>query len=145
MFIDLPAAVLLLTPVFLPLAQSISMDLPAAEIMMNEPCYRSHAAGRHNAIITSALAKGQVVNGARLGPFYLVAFLVLRWFPSALIRFILSGMFATTSAETLSTGALPIRYALRIGSQRARLHKATRLGRCSGRVRPRIVKPEDPA
>ncbi|MCW0038346.1 TRAP transporter large permease subunit, partial [Acinetobacter baumannii] len=34
MFIDLPAAVLLLTPVFVPLAQSIGMDMTQLGIMM---------------------------------------------------------------------------------------------------------------
>ncbi|MDH0737114.1 TRAP transporter large permease [Achromobacter spanius] len=80
MFIDLPAAVLLLTPVFLPLAQSIGMDLTQLGIMM----VVNLAIGLYTPpvgttlFITSALAKVKVGQTVReLGPFYLVAFLVL--------------------------------------------------------------------
>lgn len=80
MFIDLPAAVLLLTPVFLPLAQSIGMDLTQLGIMM----VVNLAIGLYTPpvgttlFITSPLAKVKVGQTVReLGPFYLVAFLVL--------------------------------------------------------------------
>jgi TRAP-type transport system large permease protein len=80
MFIDLPAAVLLLTPVFVPLAQAIGMDLTQLGIMMTV----NLAIGLYTPpvgttlFITSALAKVKVGQTVReLGPFYLVAFLVL--------------------------------------------------------------------
>jgi tripartite ATP-independent transporter DctM subunit len=80
MFIDLPAAVLLLTPVFLPLAQSIGMDLTQLGIMM----VVNLAIGLYTPpvgttlFITSAVAKVKVGQTVReLGPFYLVAFGVL--------------------------------------------------------------------
>ena len=80
MFIDLPAAVLLLTPVFVPLAQSIGMDLTQLGIMM----VVNLAIGLYTPpvgttlFITSALAKVKVGQTVReLGPFYLVAFAVL--------------------------------------------------------------------
>ena len=80
MFIDLPAAVLLLTPVFVPLANAIGMDLVQLGIMMTV----NLAIGLYTPpvgttlFITSAVAKvkvGQTVK--ELGPFYLVAFGVL--------------------------------------------------------------------
>ena len=80
MFIDLPAAVLLLTPVFVPLAQSIGMDMTQLGIMM----VVNLAIGLYTPpvgttlFITSALAKVKVGQTVReLGPFYVVAFLVL--------------------------------------------------------------------
>jgi TRAP-type transport system large permease protein len=80
MFIDLPAAVLLLTPVFVPLANAIGMDLTQLGIMMTV----NLAIGLYTPpvgttlFITSALAKVKVGQTVReLGPFYLVAFLVL--------------------------------------------------------------------
>ena len=80
MFIDLPAAVLLLTPVFVPLAQSIGMDLTQLGIVMTI----NLAIGLYTPpvgttlFITSALAKVKVGQTVReLGPFYLVAFLIL--------------------------------------------------------------------
>jgi tripartite ATP-independent transporter DctM subunit len=92
MFIDLPAAVLLLTPVFLPLAQSIGMDPVQLGIMM----VVNLAVGLYTPpvgttlFITSALAKvkvGQTVH--ELGPFYFVAFLVLAlvsYVPASILR-----------------------------------------------------------
>lgn len=80
MFIDLPAAVLLLTPVFLPLAQSIGMDPVQLGLMM----VVNLAIGLYTPpvgttlFITSSLAKvkvGQTVKA--MGPFYMVAFGVL--------------------------------------------------------------------
>lgn len=80
MFIDLPAAVLLLAPVFVPLAQSIGMDMTQLGVMM----VVNLAIGLYTPpvgttlFITSALAKvkvGQTV--PELAPFYLVAFAVL--------------------------------------------------------------------
>lgn len=80
MFIDLPAAVLLLTPVFLPLAQAIGMDTVQLGIMM----VVNLAIGLYTPpvgttlFITSALAKVKVGQTVRaMGPFYLVAFGVL--------------------------------------------------------------------
>lgn len=80
MFIDLPAAVLLLTPVFVPLANSIGMDLTQLGIMMTV----NLAIGLYTPpvgttlFITSALAKVKVGQTVReLGPFYFVAFLIL--------------------------------------------------------------------
>lgn len=80
MFIDLPAAVLLLTPVFVPLANAIGMDLVQLGIMMTV----NLAIGLYTPpvgttlFITSAVAKVKVGETVReLGPFYFVAFLVL--------------------------------------------------------------------
>lgn len=80
MFIDLPAAVLLLTPVFVPLANAIGMDLVQLGIMMTV----NLAVGLYSPpvgttlFITSAVAKVKVGETVReLGPFYLVAFGVL--------------------------------------------------------------------
>lgn len=92
MFIDLPAAVLLLTPVFVPLAQSIGMDVVQLGIMM----VVNLAVGLYTPpvgttlFITSALAKVKVGQTVReLGPFYLVAFLVLAlvsYVPASILR-----------------------------------------------------------
>ncbi len=80
MFIDLPAAVLLLTPVFVPLANAIGMDLVQLGIMMTV----NLAIGLYTPpvgttlFITSSLARVKVGQTVReLGPFYLVAFGVL--------------------------------------------------------------------
>lgn len=80
MFIDLPAAVLLLTPVFMPLAQSMGMDPVQLGIMM----VVNLAIGLYTPpvgttlFITSSLAKVKVGQTVRaMGPFYLVAFGVL--------------------------------------------------------------------
>ena len=92
MFIDLPAAVLLLTPVFVPLANSIGMDLTQLGIMMTV----NLAIGLYTPpvgttlFITSSLAKVKVGETVReLGPFYAVAFLVLflvSYFPGAILK-----------------------------------------------------------
>ena len=92
MFIDLPAAVLLLTPVFLPMAQSIGMEPVQLGIMM----VVNLAIGLYTPpvgttlFITSALARVKVGQTVReLGPFYLVAFLVLglvSYVPAAILR-----------------------------------------------------------
>lgn len=80
MFIDLPAAILLLTPIFVPLAMSIGMDLTQLGIMMTV----NLAIGLYTPpvgttlFITSSLAKVKVGETVKeLGPFYFVAFLVL--------------------------------------------------------------------
>lgn len=80
MFIDLPAAVLLLTPVFVPLAQSIGMDMTQLGIMM----VVNLALGLYTPpvgttlFITSSLAKVKVGQTVReLIPFYVVALTVL--------------------------------------------------------------------
>lgn len=80
MFIDLPAAVLLLTPVFLPLAHSIGMDTVQLGIMM----VVNLAIGLYTPpvgttlFITSSLAKVKVGQTVRaMVPFYVVAFGVL--------------------------------------------------------------------
>jgi tripartite ATP-independent transporter DctM subunit len=92
MFIDLPAAVLLLTPVFVPLANAIGMDLTQLGIMMTV----NLAIGLYTPpvgttlFITSALAKVKVGQTVReLGPFYLVAFGVLAlvsYVPAAILK-----------------------------------------------------------
>lgn len=92
MFLDLPAAVLLLTPVFLPLAQSIGMDPIQLGIMM----VLNLAIGLYTPpvgttlFITSALARVKVGETVRaMGPFYLVAFLVLAlisYVPASILR-----------------------------------------------------------
>lgn len=92
MFIDLPAAILLLTPVFVPLAQSIGMDMTQLGIMM----VVNLAIGLYTPpvgttlFITSALAKVKVGDTVReLGPFYLVAFGVLAlvsYVPASIVR-----------------------------------------------------------
>lgn len=80
MFIDLPAAILLLTPVFVPMANAIGMDMTQLGVMM----VVNLAIGLYTPpvgttlFITSALAKVKVGQTVReLGPFYLVAFAVL--------------------------------------------------------------------
>jgi tripartite ATP-independent transporter DctM subunit len=92
MFIDLPAAVLLLTPVFVPLANSIGMDLVQLGIMMTV----NLAIGLYTPpvgttlFITSSLAKVKVGETVReLGPFYAVAFLVLlvvSYIPASILK-----------------------------------------------------------
>jgi tripartite ATP-independent transporter DctM subunit len=92
MFIDLPAAVLLLTPVFVPLANAIGMDLTQLGIMMTV----NLAIGLYTPpvgttlFITSAVAKVKVGETVReLGPFYLVAFAVLllvSYFPAVIFK-----------------------------------------------------------
>jgi tripartite ATP-independent transporter DctM subunit len=92
MFIDLPAAVLLLTPVFVPLAKSIGMDLTQLGIMMTV----NLAIGLYTPpvgttlFITSSLAKVKVGETVReLGPFYLVALSVLllvSYVPAAILK-----------------------------------------------------------
>jgi TRAP-type transport system large permease protein len=92
MFIDLPAAVLLLTPVFLPLSVSIGMDPVQLGIMMTV----NLAIGLYTPpvgttlFITSSLAKVKVGETVReLMPFYFVALLVLglvSYVPASIIR-----------------------------------------------------------
>jgi tripartite ATP-independent transporter DctM subunit len=92
MFIDLPAAVLLLTPVFVPLAEAIGLDLTQLGIMM----VVNLAIGLYTPpvgttlFITSALAQVKVGQTVReLGPFYLVAFGVLAlvsYVPASILR-----------------------------------------------------------
>lgn len=92
MFIDLPAAVLLLAPVFLPLAISVGMDPVQLGIMM----VVNLAIGLYTPpvgttlFITSALAKVKVGETVRaMMPFYLVAFAVLAivsYVPASILR-----------------------------------------------------------
>lgn len=92
MFIDLPAAVLLLTPVFVPLATSIGMDPIQLGIMMTV----NLAIGLYTPpvgttlFITSSIAGVKVGETVReLGPFYLVAFAVLAlvsYVPAVILR-----------------------------------------------------------
>ncbi|MDA8456835.1 TRAP transporter large permease subunit [Acidovorax sp. GBBC 3334] len=92
MFIDLPAAVLLLTPVFVPLAQSIGMDMTQLGIMM----VVNLALGLYTPpvgttlFITSSLAKVKVGQTVReLIPFYVVALAVLMlvsYVPASILR-----------------------------------------------------------
>ena len=92
MFIDLPAAVLLLTPVFLPLAQAIGMDTVQLGIMM----VVNLAIGLYTPpvgttlFIASSLAKVKVGQTVRaMGPFYLVAFgvlLLVSYVPAVILK-----------------------------------------------------------
>lgn len=92
MFIDLPAAVLLLTPVFLPLAQSVGMDPVQLGIMM----VVNLAIGLYTPpvgttlFITSSLARVKVGHTVRaMGPFYVVAFgvlLLVSYVPAVILR-----------------------------------------------------------
>jgi len=92
MFIDLPAAVLLLTPVFLPLAQSIGMDPVQLGIMMTV----NLAIGLYTPpvgttlFITSSVAKVKVGQTVReLLPFYAVAFailMVVSYVPASILK-----------------------------------------------------------
>jgi tripartite ATP-independent transporter DctM subunit len=92
MFIDLPAAVLLLTPVFLPLAQSIGMDTVQLGIMM----VVNLAIGLYTPpvgttlFIASSLAKVKVGETVRaMGPFYVVAFgvlLLVSYVPAVILK-----------------------------------------------------------
>lgn len=92
MFIDLPAAVLLLTPVFVPLANAIGMDMVQLGIMMTV----NLAIGLYTPpvgttlFITSSLAKVKVGETVReLVPFYLVAFailMVVSYVPASILR-----------------------------------------------------------
>ncbi|CAM5781315.1 TRAP transporter large permease [Rhizobacter fulvus] len=92
MFIDLPAAVLLLTPVFLPMAHTIGMDPIQLGLMM----VVNLAIGLYTPpvgttlFITSALARVKVGDTVReMWPFYLVAFGVLAivsYVPASILR-----------------------------------------------------------
>jgi tripartite ATP-independent transporter DctM subunit len=92
MFIDLPAAVLLLTPVFVPLALSVGMDPIQLGVMMTV----NLAIGLYTPpvgttlFITSAIAKVKVGETVReLLPFYAVVFLVLAlvsYVPASILR-----------------------------------------------------------
>jgi tripartite ATP-independent transporter DctM subunit len=92
MFIDLPAAVLLLTPVFLPLAHSIGMDPVQLGIMM----VVNLAIGLYTPpvgttlFITSSLARVKVGQTVRaMGPFYLVALgvlLLVSYIPAVILK-----------------------------------------------------------
>lgn len=92
MFIDLPAAVLLLTPVFLPLAQAIGMDTVQLGIMM----VVNLAIGLYTPpvgttlFIASSLAKVKVGETVRaMVPFYVVAFgvlLLVSYVPAVILR-----------------------------------------------------------
>jgi len=83
MFIDLPAAVLLLTPMFVPLASAVGMDVVQLGIMMivNLSIGLYHPPIGTTLFITSSIAKvriGDVVY--ELVPFYAVAFALLLGF-----------------------------------------------------------------
>lgn len=92
MFIDLPAAVLLLTPVFLPLAQAVGMDPIQLGIMM----VVNLAIGLYTPpvgttlFIASSLARVKVGETVReLWPFYIVALTVLgivSYVPASILR-----------------------------------------------------------
>jgi TRAP-type transport system large permease protein len=77
MFIDLPAAVLLLTPMFVPLAQAVGMDPVQLGIMMivNLSIGLYHPPVGTTLFITSSIAKVRMGDVVReLIPFYIVAF-----------------------------------------------------------------------
>ena len=80
MFIDLPAAVLLLTPMFVPLASAVGMDTVQLGIMMivNLSIGLYHPPIGTTLFITSSIAKVQIGEMVReLSPFYVVALVVL--------------------------------------------------------------------
>jgi TRAP-type transport system large permease protein len=77
MFIDLPAAVLLLTPMFIPLAQAVGMEPVQLGIMMivNLSIGLYHPPVGTTLFITSSIAKVRMGDAVReLIPFYFVAF-----------------------------------------------------------------------
>jgi TRAP-type C4-dicarboxylate transport system permease large subunit len=83
MFIDLPAAVLLLTPMFVPLAAAVGMDTVQLGIMMivNLSIGLYHPPIGTTLFITASIAKvriGDVVK--ELIPFYVVAIALLLGF-----------------------------------------------------------------
>ena len=92
MFIDLPAAVLLLTPMFVPLAAAVGMDTIQLGIMMivNLSIGLYHPPIGTTLFITSSIAKVKVGETVRaMGPFYLVAFAVLAlisYVPATVLR-----------------------------------------------------------
>jgi tripartite ATP-independent transporter DctM subunit len=80
MFIDLPAAILLLTPLFLPLATSYGIDLVQLGVMM----VVNLAIGLYTPPVGTTLFIGSMLSKSSIGqtvkellPFYAVAFLVL--------------------------------------------------------------------
>ena len=81
MFIDLPAAILLLAPLFVPLATSYGIDLvQLAHLSGGQPSnWPLHAASRKNILFI-----GSMISGASIGrtvkellPFYIVGLIVL--------------------------------------------------------------------
>jgi TRAP-type C4-dicarboxylate transport system permease large subunit len=83
MFIDLPAAILLLAPIFVPLAQEIGLDLLQLGIIM----VLNLALGLYTPpvgttlFISNSIARVSMVQAAReLWPFYLAALTVLLLF-----------------------------------------------------------------
>ncbi|MBK9081323.1 MAG: TRAP transporter large permease subunit [Rhizobiales bacterium] len=83
MFIDLPAAILLLGPIFVPLAQAIGLDLTQLGVMM----VLNLAVGLYTPpvgttlFISSSIAQTSIVRTTReLWPFYIVALLILLLF-----------------------------------------------------------------
>ena len=93
MFIDLPAAVLLLTPVFVPLANSIGMDLTQLGIMMTV----NLAIGLYTPPVGTTLFISSPIAGSTMSettralwPFFFVAIallLAISYIPALTIRF----------------------------------------------------------
>jgi tripartite ATP-independent transporter DctM subunit len=92
MFMDLPAAVLLLAPIFVPLAQSVGMDTVQLGVMM----VVNLAIGLYTPPVGTTLFITSSVAGVKIGatvreliPFYAVAVLILglvSYFPAFILR-----------------------------------------------------------
>jgi TRAP-type transport system large permease protein len=92
MFMDLPAAVLLLAPIFVPLAQSVGMDPVQLGVMM----VVNLAMGLYTPPVGTTLFITSSVAGVKIGqtvreliPFYLVALLILAivsYVPASILR-----------------------------------------------------------
>ena len=93
MFIDLPAAMLLLAPLFVPLAKSYGIDLVQLGIVM----VVNLAIGLYTPPVGTTLFIGSMLSGARIGqtvkellPFYVIGLLVLAlmsYVPALTLRF----------------------------------------------------------
>jgi TRAP-type transport system large permease protein len=93
MFIDLPAAILLLAPLFIPLATSYGIDLVQLGVVM----VVNLAIGLYTPPVGTTLFIGSMLSGASIGrtvkellPFYVVGFLVLAmmtYIPALTFRF----------------------------------------------------------
>ena len=92
MFMDLPAAVLLLAPIFVPLAQSVGMDTVQLGVMM----VVNLAIGLYTPPVGTTLFITSTVAGVKIGatvreliPFYAVALVILglvSYFPAFILR-----------------------------------------------------------
>jgi TRAP-type transport system large permease protein len=93
MFIDLPAAILLLAPLFIPMAQAYGIDLVQLGVMM----VVNLAIGLYTPPVGTTLFIGSMLSGATIGrtvrellPFYVVGLMVLAmmsYIPALTLRF----------------------------------------------------------